>query len=128
MNETKSLVYFFNLWRLRGVQFPLDGDGRALLHGGCQRFLKLGERQTQQRLQITHKAIHIALVGDFLDDILVIVVAEATAQLLVVHSGLALAVAPAACNLRRVSNLELPVGLVGPFDAGLALAVREQFQ
>ncbi len=50
-------------------------------------------------------------------DVLVVVVAESAAQLVVVHVGLALALAPLARHLVRVDELELAVGAL-PADDG----------
>ena len=121
-------MFGFILGCLGCIQFPLDGDGGSLLGRGSQSLLQLREREPQQRLQVTDKPVDVALVGNFLDDVLVVVVAETATQFLVVHGGLALAFSPAPGDLWRVGDLELPVGLVGPLDAGLALPVREQLE
>lgn len=52
-----------------------------------------------QVLQIADKAIDVALARCLVDDVLVVVVAQAPAQLLVVHLGLVLADAPATRHL-----------------------------
>lgn len=93
-----------------------------------QCLLELAEGEAQQGLQITDEPIHVSLVGGLLDDVLVVVVTKPTAELLVVHGGLAFSLAPATSDFWRVDNLELPVPLVGPLDARLALSVGQQFQ
>jgi hypothetical protein len=61
------------------------------------------------------------------DYVLVVVVAEAARQLLVVHLGLVLADAPASGHLVRVGQLELPT-VAGPGDERLAGFVRQELQ
>lgn len=43
-------------------------------------------------------------------NVLVVVVSEGSAQFVVIHVGLALALSPAPCHLVGVRHLELPVG------------------
>lgn len=62
-----------------------------------------------------------------MDDVLVVVVAQAAAELLVVHLGLVLALAPATRDLVRVRELELPA-IAGPADDVLARLVSEELQ
>lgn len=62
-----------------------------------------------------------------MDYVLVVVVAEAARQLLVVHLGLVLADAPASGHLVRVGQLELPT-VAGPGDERLAGFVRQELQ
>ena len=99
-----------------------------MLVASVQSLLELAEGQPQQGLQVADKPVHVSLIGGLFDNVLVVIVAQATAQLLVVHRGLALALAPASRHLRRIDDLELPVFLVGPLDAGLALPVCQKFQ
>ena len=56
-----------------------------------QLVLQLSERHPQHRLEVADKAIHVPLPGHLVDDVLVVVIAETSAQLLVVHLGLVLA-------------------------------------
>lgn len=120
-------------WGVHGVSLKrvlltlnLDGfsDG---LHVPLQLVLKLSERHTQHRLQVTHKAIHVSLPGNFVDDVLVIVVAKASAQLLVIHFWLVFPSPPAPGNLLRVNQLELPF-TPGPRNTILAVAVCQKLQ
>ena len=53
----------------------------------------------EQVLQVAHKPVDVPLAGRLVDDVLVVVVAEAARQLLVVHLGLVLADTPSAGNL-----------------------------
>lgn len=59
-----------------------------------------------QILEITDESIHITLSGGFVNDILVVVVAKATAQFLVVHLWFILTDTPATCNLKTKRNEE----------------------
>ena len=58
----------------------------------------------QQVLQVAHKAVDIALARRLVYDVLVVVVAEAPGQLLVVHLGLVLADTPPSGNLQQSIN------------------------
>lgn len=58
----------------------------------------------EQALQVVYEAVHISFPSGFVDDILVVVVAEATRQLLVVHLGLVLADAPTPRHLYKQPN------------------------
>ena len=68
------------------------------------------------------------MIGGFLDDVFIVVVTQASAQLLVVHGWLAFPFPPASGYLGGVDNLELPVALICPLYAGLALAICEELQ
>jgi hypothetical protein len=81
----------------------------------------------QQVLEIANKTVDIALAGSLVDDVFVIVVAQATAQLLVVHFWFVLAHAPPAGHLVRVGQLELPA-VARPRNEVLARFVRQQLQ
>lgn len=48
----------------------------------------------QQVLQVAHKAINVALPRGLVDDVLVVIVTQTTAQLLIVHLGLVFPLAP----------------------------------
>ena len=77
-------------------------------------------------------ALEVELVGVALavhlgHDVLVVVVAQGAAQLVVVHVGLALALAPALGHLVGVGHLELAVGSLPGDDAGV-VAVGQQLQ
>lgn len=78
---------------------------RVLVHG----------RLSGVRLQGLGDAMEVKLVGVSLavhlgHDVFVVVVAQRTAQLVVVHVWFALALSPAPCDLVRVGHLELAVG------------------
>lgn len=84
------------------------------------------------RLQRLSDAVKVKLVGVALamhlgHDIFVIVVAQRTAQLIIVHVGLAFTLAPAPGHLVRVCHLELPVGAL-PGDAAGVGAVGQELQ
>ena len=81
-------------------------------------------RVAEQTLQVAHEAVHVALAGRLVDDVLVVVVAQTARQLLVVHLRLVLADAPAARHLVRVGQLELPI-IARPRDEVLAVLVRQ---
>lgn len=90
---------------------------RVLVHG----------RLSGVRLQGLGDAMEVKLVGVSLamhlgHYVFVIVVAQRTAQLVIVHIGLALALSPAPCNLVWVSHLELAIGPF-PCDAASVGAV-----
>lgn len=78
-------------------------------------------------LKIAHETIDVSLAGRLVDDVLVVVIAQAARQLLVVHFGLVLAYAPPARHLVRVGELELPA-VARPRDEALARLVREQLE
>lgn len=83
-------------------------------------------------LQRLSNAVEVELVGVALavhlgHDIFVIVVAQRTAQLVVVHIGLALTLAPAPRHLVRVCHLELAVGALPGNTASIG-AVRQELQ
>lgn len=83
-------------------------------------------------LQGLGNAMEVELVGitlamDLGHDVLVIVVAEGTAELVVVHVRLALPFPPAPGHLVWVRHLELPIGPL-PGDAVGVGAVRQELQ
>lgn len=73
------------------------------------------------------KLVGVTLAVHLSHDVFVIVVAQGTTQLVIVHVGLALALAPALGHLIRVGHLELAVGALPGDDAGV-VAVRQQLQ
>lgn len=84
------------LRRRRGLTRPrLRGGGRNV-HTG-QHLLR---RLSQHALHVADKAVDVALARRLVDDVLVVVVAQASTQLLVVHLGFVLALAPALGHLR----------------------------
>ena len=48
----------------------------------------------QQALQVADEAVDVALAGRLVDDVLVVIVTQTTAQLLIVHLGLVFPLAP----------------------------------
>lgn len=72
------------------------------------------------------KLVGIALPVHLGHDVFVVVVAEGTAEFVIVHVGLALPLPPAPSHLIRVCHLELPVGAF-PGDAVGVGAVRQEF-
>lgn len=73
------------------------------------------------------KFVGVALAVHLSHDVLVVVVAQGATQLVVVHVGLALALAPALGHLIGVGHLELAVGALPGDDAGVVV-VRQQLQ
>ena len=71
--------------------------------------------------------VSVSLAVHLGHDVLVIVVAQGSAQFVVVHVGLGLALPPAAGHLVRVHQLELAVGAL-PRDAARVGRVRQQLQ
>ena len=59
---------------------------------------------SQHALHVTDEAVDVALARRLVDDVLVVVVAQATAQLLVVHLRFVLALTPAFGHLRDQRN------------------------
>ena len=60
---------------------------------------ELGWSLAQDVLHITHESVHVSLASSLLDDVLVIVVSQASRQLLIVHLGLVFPESPSPCNL-----------------------------
>ena len=75
-------------------------------------------------MNVTHEAVHVPLAGRLVDDVLVVVVAQAAAQLLIVHFRLVLAHAPPSGHLVGVGQLELPP-VARPRDEVLARLVGQ---
>lgn len=83
-------------------------------------------------LQRLSNAVKVKLVGVAFavhlgHDVFVIVVAQRTAQLIIVHVGLALALTPTSRHLVWICHLKLAVGSL-PSDAAGVGAVRQQLQ
>lgn len=64
------------------------------LAADVQYCLQLSGLVSQQALQVADKAVHVAFTGCFADDVLVVVVAQAATQLLIVHLRLVLPPTP----------------------------------
>lgn len=61
--------------------------------------MQLLGREPQQVLEVAHEAVHVALARGLVDDVFVVVIAQTSAQLLVVHLGLVFPLAPPAGHL-----------------------------
>jgi len=105
------LVRFFSSLVVLLVRFEID-------HG-----VQLFRSIPQEILEITDEAVDVSLAGGFVDDVLIVVVAQAATELLVVHLGLVLADAPASGHLVGIAQLELPA-VARPRDEILARFVR----
>ena len=70
--------------------------GRDIQHG-----VQFPGFVSQQALQVTDETVDVALASVLVDDVLVVVVSQATAQLLVVHLGLVLPAATASSHLEE---------------------------
>lgn len=81
----------------------------------------------EQVLEVADEPVDVPLARRLVYDVLVVVVAQAAAELLVVHLGLVLADAPASGNLVRVGELELPA-VPCPRDEPLAGLVGQQLE
>lgn len=71
-----------------------------------QHAVQLLHRVSQQILQVADEAVDVTLARRLVDDVLVVVVAQASAQLLVVHLRLVLPLSPATGHLRITAVLE----------------------
>ena len=89
--------------------------------------LQLVRGVPQQGLQVTHKPIDIPLASCLMNDVLIVIISQASGQLLIVHLWLVFPHAPPPGNLVRVAQLELPP-VPRPGDEGLAGLVREELQ
>ena len=76
---------------------------------------------------VTDEAIDVSSTWRLVDDVLVVVISQASTQLLIVHLGFVLSRAPATSHLVRVTETELPV-VARPRDVVLARRVEQQFQ
>ena len=81
----------------------------------------------EQVLEVAHEPIHISFAGRLVDDVLVVVVAQTTAELLVVHLRFVFAHAPASCHLVRVRQLKLP-SVTAPRYEVLTVLIRQQLK
>jgi len=119
-------------WRMLGHKVDLLLVGVVGRHVGQVRGVLIHGGLGGVRLQCLSDAVEVELVGVALavhlgHDVLVVIVAQRAAQLVVVHVGLALALAPAPRHLVRVGHLELAVGAL-PGDAAGVGAVRQELQ
>lgn len=70
--------------------------------------MQLLHRVAQQILQVADEAVDVTLPRRLVDDVLVVVVAQASTQLLVVHLRLVFPLSPATGHLRITAVLEHP--------------------
>lgn len=84
-------------------------------------------RVSQKALQVTDEAVDVALARRLMDDVLVIVVAQSSAKLLIVHLGFVFALAPPSGDLVRVGQLEFPA-ISGPANDVLAGLICQKLQ
>lgn len=84
------------------------------------------------RLESLGNAMKVKFVGipfamHFGHNVLIIVVSEGSAQLVIIHIGLAFAFSPAPCHFIRVRHLEFPIGPF-PCDTAGVGTVRQQLE
>lgn len=96
----------------RSTQTETFGEVRSATSGGSalasvlgvrldsQHAVQLLHRVAQQILQVADEAVDVALPRRLVDDVLVVVVAQASTQLLVVHLRLVFPLSPATGHLR----------------------------
>ncbi len=89
--------------------------------------LEFCKRHSQHGLEVADKPVDVPLSRDLVDDVLVVVVTEASTQLLVVHLRFVLSGAPPSGHLFGVDQLELPLA-AGPSNAALAIAIRQKLE
>ena len=116
-HEQVRLVFVGDCGRRTIVHHGGGGGGGG---GHRRRLIELGEA-------VKVEFVGVAFAVHFRHDILVVVVAESARQLVVVHVGLALALAPLALHLVRVDELEFAVGAL-PADYGRVGRVRQELE
>ena len=62
--------------------------------------LQLVRGVPQQGLQVTDEPIDIPLASCLMNDVLIVIISQASGQLLIVHLGFVLAKPPSPCNLQ----------------------------
>lgn len=113
-----------------------EGDRMVVMVGDLR--LSVGGRRNAARLTLSHRLgglrepLKVELVGvpfsvHLLHDILVVVVPKRPTELVVVHVGLALPLAPLARHLVRVEQLELAIATL-PADARGVCLICEQLE
>lgn len=65
----------------------------------AQHDVQVFSRVAQEVLQVADKSVHVAFAGRLVDDVLVIIIAQTTTQLLVVHLWLVFSPSPASSHL-----------------------------
>ena len=101
-------------WQWRSRRQPVDDEQ---LIGGA----------AEKAVHVADEAVDVSLAGRLVDDVLVIVVTHAAAELLVVHLRFVLSLAPASSDLVRVCHAELPA-VAGPRDYVPVGSVEQEFQ
>lgn len=104
------------------VALHIGQVGWVFVHGGLG---GMGLQGLSDAVEV--KLVGVALAVHFGHDVFVVVVAQGAAQFVVVHVGLALALAPATRYFVGVRHLELSVGPF-PGDAAGVGAVREELE
>ena len=108
----------------------VSGSGYELVvrqRSNSARGEQLMRRASQNVLEVAHKPVDIASSGRLVYDVLVVVVAQASAQFLVVHLRLLLARAPATRDLVWVAETEFP-SVAGPRDDVLTVGIGQLLQ
>ena len=77
---------------------------------------------------VAHELIHVPFAMDFLYDVLAIIVPQATAEFLVVHSGLVLFLAPHLGHSGGLKYLEFIVLIVCPLDEVCTVWIDDKLQ
>lgn len=77
---------------------------------------------------VTHELVDISLSVDLLNDVLAIVVAETTAQLLIVHCGLVLFLSPHLGHNCRLQDLKFVVFFLGPLHQVRGFAADDELK
>lgn len=70
-----------------------------LIDNGCSTTIRLKHNSPKKALEVADEPVDIAFSGRFVDDILVVIVPETSAELLVVHFWLILPVTPSSGHL-----------------------------
>lgn len=83
-----------------GVPGSLWGPSLVGVRLDVQHCVQLLGRVPQEALQVTHKAVHVAFTRCLVDDVFVIIVAEAAAQFLVIHLGFVFPFPPSPGHLK----------------------------
>jgi len=74
-----------------------------------------------------YKSIYKFLSQDFLDDILIVIISESTAEFVVIHVMLILTKPPEAGDFFSVHQLEFSI-IIGPGNDVFVLMVKKQFK
>lgn len=109
------------------VSFPLPPSVVFLGGADADHLMELLRGVTEEAVQVADEPVDVTLAGRLVDDVLVVVVTQAAAELLVVHLGLVLPLAPPPGDLVGVREFELPA-VPGPADDLLARLVGQEFE